>query len=83
MLQTLPSIEDGHLVLHLGGDLDSEAAATVARLIGQSMGDFTIDFSDVDRVEEKGLGVLGQAIRECPYRLEVRGLKDGSSVLVR
>jgi len=73
MLQMLPSIEDGHLVLRLGGEIDGEGAATVARLIGQSMGDFLIDFTDVQRVEETGFGVLAQAIRSCPYHLELRG----------
>ena len=75
MLQMLPSIEDGHLVLRLGGELDSEGAATVARLIGQSMGDFAIDFTDVMRVEESGFNVLAQAMRRCPYKLVVRGLR--------
>jgi ABC-type transporter Mla MlaB component len=79
MLQMLPSIEDGHLLLRLGGELDSEGAAAVARLINQSMGDFAIDFTDVKRVEEAGFTVLAQAMRRCPYRLALRGLrgKDG------
>jgi len=76
MLQMLPSIEDGHVVLRLGGDLDGEGAAAVARLIGQSMGDFSIDFTDVKRVEDAGFDVLAQAIRRCPYKLVVRGLED-------
>jgi anti-anti-sigma regulatory factor len=76
MLQMLPSIEDGHVVLHLGGEIDGEGAAAVARLIGQSKGDFSIDFTDVQRVEESGFDVLAQAIRRCPYKLVVRGLKD-------
>jgi anti-anti-sigma regulatory factor len=76
MLQMVPSIEDGRVVLRLGGELDGEGAATVARLIGQSMGDFSIDFSDVKRVEESGFVVLAQAIRRCPYKLVVRGLQD-------
>jgi anti-anti-sigma regulatory factor len=76
MLQMLPSIEDGHLVLRLGGELDSEGAATVARLIGQSMGDFAIDFTDVMRVEEAGFKVLAQAMHRCPYKLVVRGLRS-------
>jgi anti-anti-sigma regulatory factor len=76
MLQMLPSIEDGHLVLHLGGELDTEGAATVARLIGQSMGDFAIDFTDVMHVEESGFNVLAQAMRRCPYKLVVRGLRN-------
>jgi anti-anti-sigma regulatory factor len=76
MLQMLPSIEDGHLVLRLGGELDSEGAAAVARLIGQSMGDFAIDFTDVMRVEESGFNVLAQAMRRCPYKLVVRGLRS-------
>lgn len=74
MLQMLPSIEDGHVVLHLGGELDGEGAAAVARLIGQSKGAFEIDFTDVHKVEETGFNVLSQAIRRCPYRLVVRGL---------
>ena len=79
MLQMLPSIEDGHVVLRLGGDLDSEGAAAVARLIGQSKGDFAIDFTDVHRVEDAGFTVLAQAIRRCPYRLVVRGLRGNPS----
>ncbi len=75
MLQMLPSIEDGHLVLRLGGELDSEGAAAVARLIGQSMGDFAIDFTDVMRVEETGFKVLAKAMHQCPYKLVVRGLR--------
>jgi len=39
------------MVLRLGGELDGEGAAAVARLIGQSMGDLSIDFTDVRRVE--------------------------------
>ncbi|HYS10515.1 MAG TPA: hypothetical protein VEP66_17380 [Myxococcales bacterium] len=74
MLQMLPSIEDGHVVLRLGGELDGEGAAAVARLIAQSMGDFEIDFTDVFKVEETGFDVLAQAIRRCPYKLVVRGL---------
>jgi len=76
MLQMHPSIEDGHLVLRLGGELDDEAAATVARLIGQSMGDCMIDFTEVSRVEESGFTVLSQAIRRCPYKLQLRGLQE-------
>jgi ABC-type transporter Mla MlaB component len=76
MLQMLPSIEDGRVVLRLGGELDDEGAAAVARLIGQSMGDFAIDFTDVKRVEDTGFAVLAQAIRRCPYRLVMRGLKE-------
>jgi anti-anti-sigma regulatory factor len=79
MLQMLPSIEDGHLVLRLGGELDSEGAAAVARLINQSMGDFAIDFTDVKRVEEAGFTVLAQAMRRCPYRLVIRGLRGSGS----
>jgi anti-anti-sigma regulatory factor len=75
MLQMLPSIEDGHLVLHLDGELDTEGATAVARLIGQSKGDFAIDFTDVRNVEDAGFTVLAQAIRRCPYRLVVRGLR--------
>jgi ABC-type transporter Mla MlaB component len=74
MLQMLPSIEDGRVVLRLDGELDGEGAAAVARLIGQSMGDFAIDFTDVKRVEEAGFTVLAQAMRRCPYKLVVRGL---------
>jgi ABC-type transporter Mla MlaB component len=76
MLQMLPSIEDGQMVLRLGGELDGEGAAAVARLIGQSMGDLSIDFTDVQRVEEAGFAVLSQAIRRCPYKLVVRGLEQ-------
>ena len=80
MLQMLPSIEDGHVVLRLDGELDGEGAAAVARLIGQSKGDFAIDFTDVNRVEETGFAVLAQAIRRCPYRLVMRGLKEGDAL---
>jgi ABC-type transporter Mla MlaB component len=80
MLQMVPSIEDGRVVLHLGGELDGEGAAAVARLIGQSMGDFSLDFSDVKRVEESGFAVLAQAIRRCPYKLVVRGLGDQDAI---
>jgi ABC-type transporter Mla MlaB component len=48
----------------------------VARLIGQSMGDLSIDFTDVRRVEEASFVVLSQAIRRCPYKLVVRGLEE-------
>ena len=83
MLQMLPSIEDGHVVLRLGGDLDGEGAAAVARLIGQSMGDFSIDFTDVKRVEDAGFDVLAQAIRRCPYKLVVRGLEDEARNMIK
>ncbi len=83
MLQMLPSIEDGHVVLRLGGELDGEGAAAVARLIGQSMGDFSIDFTDVKRVEDAGFDVLAQAIRRCPYKLVVRGLEDEAANRVK
>lgn len=76
MLQLLPDIEDGHLVLRLGGEIDGEGAATVARLIGQSKGDCAIDFTDVKKVEEAGFAILAQAIRRCPYRLQLRGLRE-------
>ena len=79
MLQMLPSIEDGRLVLRVGGDLDGEGAAAVARIIGQSMGDFSIDFTDVKSVENTGFTVLAQAIRRCPYKLVVRGLPQDAS----
>ena len=82
MLQMLPSIEDGHVVLRLGGDLDGEGAAAVARLIGQSMGDFSIDFTDVKRVEGAGFDVLAQAIRRCPYKLAVRGLEEEAGKMI-
>jgi len=78
MLQMLPSIENGHVVLRLGGEIDGEGAAAVARLIGQSMGDFALDFTDVKRVEDAGFDVLAQAIRRCPYKLVVRGLDAGT-----
>lgn len=76
MLQMLPSIEDGHIVLHLDGDLDAQSAQAVATIIGQSKGEFSIDFTDVGRVEDAGFSVLADAIRRCPYRLVVRGLDD-------
>jgi anti-anti-sigma factor len=75
----LPSIEDGRVVLRLGGELDGEAAAAVARLISQSMGDFSIDFTDVKRIEESGFTVLAQAMRRCPYKLVVRGLNQAAT----
>ena len=78
MLQMLPSIEDGHIVLRLGGEVDASSAEAVAHLIDQSMGEFAIDFSDVSRVEDAGFSVLAEAIRRCPYRLVVRGLEDAS-----
>ena len=77
-MQLLPSIEDGHIVLHLGGDIDAQGAETVAHLIGQSMGEFAIDFTDVGRVEDAGFTVLAAALRRCPYRAVVRGLADAS-----
>ncbi|TMA12125.1 MAG: hypothetical protein E6J65_10455 [Deltaproteobacteria bacterium] len=80
MLQMVSSIEDGRVVLRLGGELDGEGAAAVARLIGQSMGDFSLDFSDVKRVEQSGFAVLAQAIRRCPYKLVVRGLEDQDAI---
>jgi len=82
MLQMLPSIEDGHVVLRVGGDLDGEGAAAVARLISQSKGDFSIDFTDVKRVEDAGFDVLAQAIRRCPYKLVVRGLEDEAGNMI-
>lgn len=80
MLQMVSSIEDGRVVLRLGGELDGEGAAAVARLIGQSMGDFSLDFSDVKRVEQSGFAVLAQAIRRCPYKLVVRGLESQDAI---
>ena len=77
MLQMVSEIEDGRVLLRVRGELDGEGAAAVARLIGQSMGDFSIDFSDVKRIEDSGFAVLAQAIRRCPYRLMVRGLETG------
>jgi ABC-type transporter Mla MlaB component len=77
MLQMVSSIEDGRVMLRVRGELDGEGAAAVARLIGQSMGDFSIDFSDVKQVQDSGFAVLAQAIRRCPYRLVVRGLDPG------
>ena len=77
MLRMVSSIEDGRVLLRVGGELDGEGAAAVARLIGQSMGDFSIDFTDVKSVEDSGFTVLAQAIRRCPYRLVVRGLSTG------
>lgn len=72
-MQLLPAIENGHVVLHLGGELDKEGAATVARLIGQSKGDFAIDFTRVDRIHVEGLDIVEQAINSCPYHLSLRG----------
>jgi anti-anti-sigma regulatory factor len=77
-MQLLPLIEDGHIVLHLGGDIDAQGASAVADLIGRSTNDFEIDFTDVTRVEEAGFPVLAEAIRRCPHRLVVRGLADAS-----
>jgi len=44
------------------------------------MGDFSLDFSDVKRVEQSGFAVLAQAIRRCPYKLVVRGLEDQDAI---
>jgi len=44
------------------------------------MGDFSIDFTDVRRVEHSGFAVLAQAIRRCPYKLVVRGLQDEAGI---
>lgn len=73
-MQLLPSIEDGHVVLHLGGDLDADGAATVVRLIQQTKGDGAIDFSDIQSCEQGTLDTVTDAIRRCPYHLAVRGL---------
>jgi anti-anti-sigma regulatory factor len=78
MLQMLPTIEDGHIVLRLGGDIDAESAATVASLIDRSTSSFYIDFTEVGRVEDASFTVLADAIRRCPYRLVLRGLEDAS-----
>jgi anti-anti-sigma regulatory factor len=78
MLQMLPTIEDGHIVIHLGGDIDAESAAAVASLIDRSTSSFSIDFTGVGRVEDAGFTVLADAIRRCPYRLVLRGLEDTS-----
>jgi ABC-type transporter Mla MlaB component len=75
MLQMKPSIEDGHVVLHFGGEIDEQSAATVAEMIDHSLGDFSLDFSDVERVEDAGFTLLSEAIRRCPYKLAVRGLE--------
>ena len=80
MLHMLPEIEDGHLVLRLDGELDGEGAATVARLIGQSKCDCLIDFTEVKSVEDAGFQILAQAIRRCPYRLRLRGLRDSEKL---
>ena len=74
MLQLKPSIEDGHVVLHFGGEIDEQSAATVAQLIDRSMGDCALDFTDVKRVEAAGFTMMAEAIRRCPYKLVVRGL---------
>jgi anti-anti-sigma regulatory factor len=78
MLQMLPTIEDGHIVLHLDGDIDAESAATIASLIDRSTSSLFIDFTDVGQVEEAGFTVLADAIRRCPHRLVLRGLEDAS-----
>ena len=65
-------------MLHLGGELDKEGAATVARLIGQSKGDFAIDFTRVDHIDVECLEIVEQAINRCPYHLSLRGA-DGLS----
>ena len=44
------------------------------------MGDFSLDFSDVKRVEQPGFAVLAQAIRRCPYKLVVRGLEGQDAI---
>ncbi len=73
-MRLLPAIEDGHVVLHLAGALDKEGAATVARLIGQSMGDFALDFTEVEECTDREcLEIVEQAIRRCPYHLSLRG----------
>ena len=72
----LPSIEDGHVVLHFGGEIDEHSAATVADMINHTMGDCSLDFTGVAHVAETGLHVVTEAIRRCPYRLTVRGLPD-------
>ena len=71
----LPSIEDGHVVLHFGGEIDEESAATVAKMIDKSLGDLSLDFTDVEKVESAGFTLLAEAIRRCPYKLVVRGLE--------
>jgi anti-anti-sigma regulatory factor len=76
MLQMLPSIEDGHVVLHFGGEIDAQSAATVAEMIDHTMGACSLDFTGVERVEETGLDVVTEAIRRCPYKLIVRGLPE-------
>src|SRR5947208_3015504 len=83
MLQMLPSIEDGHVVLHFGGEIDEQSAATVAQMIDRSKGDCSLDFTDVKRVEAKGFSLLAEAIKRCPYRLAVRGLKGASPLEYR
>jgi len=83
MLQMLPSIEDGHVVLHLGGEIDAQSAATVAEMIDHSMGDFSLDFTDVKLVEDAGFNVLAEAIHRCPYKLAVRGLPDAKRLSER
>lgn len=80
-LQMIPVIVDGHVVVRLGGELDAEGAATVARVIGQSQGDFELDFSGVGRIDNAGLEVVAAAIRQCPYRLALRGLADLSRLV--
>ena len=72
-MQLLPEIENGHVVLHLGGELDKEGAVTVARLISQSMGDFAIDFTSVASIDNDCLDIVEEAISRCPYRLSLRG----------
>ena len=72
-MQLLPAIENGRVVLHLGGELDKEGATAVARLIGQSKGDFVIDFTRVEHADSDGLEIVEQAISNCPYRLSLLG----------
>ena len=73
MLQMKPSIEDGHMVLRFGGEIDSQSAATVADMIDHTRGDCSLDFTDA-ALEDASLDVLAEAIRRCPYKLSVRGL---------
>ncbi len=68
-MQMLPWIEEGHIVLRLGGEIDREGARAVAGLIEASTHDFFIDFTDVTGVEEAGFTVLADAIHRCPHRL--------------
>ena len=74
-MQMLPSIVDGHVVVRLGGEIDAQSAAAVVQVIEHSRGEFSLDFTDVGRIEDAGFSVLADAIKRCPYRLMLRGFE--------